>query len=126
MYKRQVGGIAKSRLILFLDFELYAPDRVMRQFSFDYQHIPDPVVPLDPEPTSWMAFLEESIAIWQSRIDRSERARDPPTPLSEYEYWYWRITRRYILKKSARKLVAYTPRAPLERDVVSVVFSNFV
>ena len=50
------GWIAKSRLILFLDFELYAPDRVMRRFSFYYQHIPDPVVPLDLEPTSWMAF----------------------------------------------------------------------
>ena len=117
-YHQHLGS--KCRLIVFYEFQNYNPDRVMRQFGFS-QHIPDPVIPIDSNPDHWTNVVIETMDIWRRRIDFVIHERTPPTSMSEYEWWYWQITRRYILKESSRRLVAYIPRAPLERNVVSII-----
>ena len=92
----------------------------MRLFGYLLQHIPDPVVPINAISGEWRTLINETLNLWNTRRSYIVHPRDPPNSLLEYEYWYWQITRRFILKESSRQLVAYVPRAPLERDVVSI------
>ena len=95
----------------------------MRQFGYPGQNIPDPIVPIDSNPVDWTSLLNETIELWTRRHDYVVQFQNPPIAISEYEYWYWQITRRYILKSSSRLMVAYIPRAPLEVMVQTISVS---
>lgn len=69
-------------------------------------------------------MLNESLELWNGRFHFVVQERNPPILLSKYEFWYWQIPHRFILKQWSRRLVVYIPRASLEGDVVSSLIYN--
>lgn len=109
---------ARVPLICLIDTAAHLPDRVMRQFGLA-QHIPDPA------PYYIGKFNQEeyyiAVATWNNRGAFTQEEREPTISLDDYNRWYWNITCRYVLAAPTEAVSEnpYTPRAPLERNVVS-------
>ena len=97
----------------------HLPDRVMRQFAMA-QHIPENASVYTDE--YHVGEIANAMEIWNERHLFTQFEREPITPLETYMRWYWHITRRYVLQAPVQAVAhhPYTPRAPLERNVVSI------
>lgn len=107
----------KIQLICFWCFENYSPNRVISQFGYLSQHILDPVVPINKKIGRWGELINEALNLWNTRHAYMVIECNPPISLDKYEYWYWQMTRYFILKQSSKRLFAYSPQAPLECNV---------
>ena len=93
------------------------------------QHLPEqpPHYRIDIEAGEFAMAIET----WIARYMHTQQEREFTLSEEEYISWYWNITCRYVIRAieppTAPPVVAdpYTPRAPLERNVVRSTYSLY-
>ena len=87
------------------------------------QHIPNIVNPLARKGrkgrprVNWALEHATFIAVWDQRGNLIHDQREHATPVDEYMYWYYGITRRWIFTR-VDPPITYMPRGHIERDMV--------